>query len=846
MPPGPNVFQQVGARPAAEPRRVPLFNNRFFSGLWTQRNILRDPAGVVQERWYGGKPDALLDGLNVEITNRLTPARAPGSTVFSTVAFPQPADSFYSFRQFTGSSESITVMADTAGVLYSVNPTSKTTVLTKGSGAGQAFMIGVNNTLYIGDGVEQMAWQGSPASVRNWGIAISSMAVPSIKYAGAAADTGSSWTNPTNVEGAPGHGSPNYAVCATGYTSSALNATAYAFGVATGVAVKGVQVTIYGHVVGPGYSGTVSAQLLVGGVPAGQKKQVFINDGFPDASYVLGGSADTWGLSLTPAQVNASGGGADFGVQITFTSAVPGSTATLDLNSLPIQVFAAQAPAVALVAGGFSPAPSTGYKYVIMYGNGSTVFSVASPQSSLIKPDATHSVQVSLIASSDPQVNQIWVLRTEDGGATFYNLPTSPYPNTTANITDSAADSTLELFQQADITGLNTPPPAGLTAFEFHMGRIWGVVQNTLYYSVGPDLGLILGSPYEGFPPANFFTFSSRIVRLLSISTVAGAGLLVFTTSDVYVILGNASAAAALAGATGLTVFYAAPLLRKVGLGNYNGLDARGAIVYMMTSDGRLISFNPSSQIIYTNPEQAINEIGFPIGAAPPAACITLTGGSLASFNPASTYVSWHGSGSADQALYVSDGSTGWFRCNANQQPDGGSVWSPKRNITGGCVAVQSIETSPGVYQLLIGTTNTNNPIWYRDPARTNYSDDGNTYDAFIRVGAMVLAQPGQIANVDFVTLDLPITAGSAPTVKILFSELDGTFTTLAQTANDPPQLAAPATLWAARYAARQAASGTQPPAAGRYMQTIVDFGLEQVQDEILSLTVFGSYTPEA
>ena len=85
---GPNLLEQSGARPRIQPTGAPLFTNRFFSGLYTQRNILRDPSGVVQEKWYGGRPDAFIDGVNVEVSNRLTAARAPGSTAYSTATFP--------------------------------------------------------------------------------------------------------------------------------------------------------------------------------------------------------------------------------------------------------------------------------------------------------------------------------------------------------------------------------------------------------------------------------------------------------------------------------------------------------------------------------------------------------------------------------------------------------------------------------------------------------------------------------------------------------------------------------------------------------------------------------------
>jgi hypothetical protein len=77
---GPNLLEQVGAKPSIQPSGAPLFTNRFFTGLYTQRNVLRDPSGVVQEKWYGGRPDCWIDGLNIELSNRLTPVRAPGST----------------------------------------------------------------------------------------------------------------------------------------------------------------------------------------------------------------------------------------------------------------------------------------------------------------------------------------------------------------------------------------------------------------------------------------------------------------------------------------------------------------------------------------------------------------------------------------------------------------------------------------------------------------------------------------------------------------------------------------------------------------------------------------------
>lgn len=850
MPPGPNPLQAAGAKPSRDTQGTTLYHNRFFTGLVTQRNILRDPAGVVQERWYGGRSDALLDGVNVELTNRLTLARAPGSTAYSSATLPQAANSFYSFKKFTTGTETITVMADTPAVLYSINPTSKTTVLTKAAGAGPAYLIGVGNTLYIGDGVEQMAWNGI-APLRNWGIGRYQNAAGANAYAGTGTDNGgghNAWVNPGNITAAP---NTVYATTATvipahaaDYISNYLDATNYGgFGVGATDTITGVQLIVTGFQTG--FSGTLIAALLYAGAVVGVLKSAVLPGSA--GTVTLGGSSDLWGGALTAAMVTSS----SFGVRLYMAGTNGGGspqTNNASLDAANLGVYRTGSPPVALVAGGVSPAPATGYQYVAAYGNNGSPVGQASPPSPVIKPDATHSVQVSLTASADAQVNQIYVFRTRDGGSVYENLPGSPYPNTSGNITDSAADATLNVFQLADLNGLNTPPPAGFVACESHMGRIWGAVGNVVYYSVGPDLGFILGNGNEGFPPANFFTFPSQVVRLLSLNSAAGSVLLVFTISDVYPIYGNVSAAGALAGLGG-TVFYAgATLLKKVGLASYNALDARGSIIYMMTNDGRVISFNPSSQIVFLDPEKALNEIGFPIGAQPPSWQITLTGGSLAGFTSSSAYVTWHGAGSADQALYVADGSTGWFRCNANQQPDGGSVWSTKRNIVGGCSAVQSIETSPGLFQLLIGPPAGGGSVLYRDT--TVFADATVAYPSNCRIGAITLAQPGQLANPTFLTADFAY-LGSNPTLSVLFDELDAAngavFTTLVKTDNDPPHLTAPLTVFSYRYHVRQATSGAQIPAACRWMQLKVDFGSSDgQQNELLTLSIFGSYEQEA
>jgi hypothetical protein len=115
-----------------------------------------------QEKYYGANNDALIAGLNVEITNKLTLARRYGNTLFDSATYSD-VDRFYDFHLFGPISpyEQITVMIDQANALYSLyapQSSAKKLVWTKSAGAGQTYMQGVGNTLYFGNGVDNKKW----------------------------------------------------------------------------------------------------------------------------------------------------------------------------------------------------------------------------------------------------------------------------------------------------------------------------------------------------------------------------------------------------------------------------------------------------------------------------------------------------------------------------------------------------------------------------------------------------------------------------------------------------------------------------------------------------------------
>lgn len=419
-------------------------------------------------------------------------------------------------------------------------------------------------------------------------------------------------------------------------------------------------------------------------------------------------------------------------------------------------------------------------------------------------------IHVGLIASTDPQVNQIWLFRTADGGNTWLNLPTSPYPNATATITDSNPDSTLNILQQAPLNLVNNPPPTASLDPVFYLGLVWVHVGNAVYFTRGTSA--IVGIVPESFPPANVFTFPETVIRKVPISP----GLLIFTTSNIYIILGNNTTA---------SVLYSTPFLDGYGIQSWNALCTDGSIIYCFTSDNRVIELNPSS---------GVSDIGFPIADQ------------LATLNPANVYVTFNSTTSNDVALYVGDGLTGWYRCNPQQAPDSaitGPVWSVKANIVGGLQALVGMETSPGIHQLMMGGTGVNLPVLVRDSSYTTFTDNGTAYPSNCVLGSIVLAQPGQVAICRFVTCDF-IRVGTSPIVSVLLGEVNGTFQNISgYTVADPPYLTTSTSLFNNRYYFKQTIGGNPPPpVVCRHLQIKIDFGsTDIVQNELISSTINGA-----
>src|SRR5665213_2169794 len=108
-----SILQLAGAQPNKPSRFIPLGTKRWFTGLYTSRSPLIEPGTRAESRFYGGRPDALWDGANVEISADGTMIRRPGHSVYNTL--PVPATSTYTFRSPL---QPIRLLADTATAVY--------------------------------------------------------------------------------------------------------------------------------------------------------------------------------------------------------------------------------------------------------------------------------------------------------------------------------------------------------------------------------------------------------------------------------------------------------------------------------------------------------------------------------------------------------------------------------------------------------------------------------------------------------------------------------------------------------------------------------------------------------
>lgn len=433
------------------------------------------------------------------------------------------------------------------------------------------------------------------------------------------------------------------------------------------------------------------------------------------------------------------------------------------------------------------------------------------------------------INAIDPQADYVAIFRSADGFSTPLLIPgfvNSPYtvPLTqylTYGYVDTVPDVELNNLVEGPLGLENTPPVAGTVNLTYHLNRIWYSVGNTVKWTSGPDAPIGNG---DGTAPGNQAALPSTVKRLVP----TAIGMLVFTQSDVYIIAGN--------GTAGSPILPAIPYLIGVGLGSYNGLDINGGLIGFFTTDKQFVIFDPSAGLSY---------VGFNIGDQ-----FRLNNGHTGqSWVANQAYVAWYVNGE-DAGWYVADGAIGWYRMIYTPAPEQGSqTWSPFATIQGTCGAIASVETSPGFHQLIIGQTVVDGNLLARNLDATTDNgltiSGGTPYPAYAVIGSIVLANPGQIAKIAFIT-SVCVRTGSPLIMGVILNEAlpyyQGDFDILKHSVSDPPGLPESRSFYRQRFYLDQ---NEETTAYCTDLQVLVQFPAEAAQNELQTLTIFGAYEVE-
>lgn len=890
---------EIAGAQAPNEKYTSLATLKFIGGLMTQRSPFASLDTRYNSRYLGGKPDALIAGSNVELSNKLTLQRRCGLLTYGTASIPPP-DFFYEWKK--SAPPELALVVDTASAIYNYSPTFAGNYFNKSVGAGQTSFQSVVNTLYFGDGVDLykiigpnlLSFSNTFNTGAPWTSNNATFVTGQSDPVGGTNATQVTWTAPGSLTRLVQSGIvPNYTPIANNtFTFSIWMKLATASACTVAMVLQDQSVGIANQVIaltstwtryqvtGTAFNSSTSlsvaifnpttavaidvygAQLEVGG-PATLTKITTLN---PQGVYLWGIQAPTTPPTLTfspfihpPAWVANniySTGDEILDPNGFLETATPGGTSgsTIPTFSITPGIFTPDGPDTLIWqnTGPAGPIATTGYQYYYAFGNSVTGhFSNVSPISFTSGPVHGEGIVVQGAGmqrtpsgpySQDPQVDTIAVYRNVDGGAFWYQVAVIPNPGNastagTWKFTDIATDDGVAASTTYSLNGgpnvvfterlnteifapigfLNSPPPAGLTNLAYNAGRMWGSVGSLLYYNTAADNAAALnitqnGVPPESWAPANIQPFDTQIVRSLP----TAIGLLVFTFSDIWNEAG-----------TNLATFNPTNIFPGHGIRSYNALAVDGSSILIYTSDRENLMINPSSGSV---------EVGFPIG-------------DLLEDNvsPLTVYIARHISGSRDNAFYVADGLTGWFRLNPNQTGASASgeqtpVWSPFATISNGCGAIASIETSPGIHQLLVGQTVTG-PVLVRNI--NTFTDNGTAYPWSATIGSIMLATPGKLAETESITTELDNSSAAQPSVGVLLDEIAGTFEVLPSIkpgmVNDPPQLPPSSSVLSNRF---WLSAGTLPPIC-RHMQIQLSGAPGSTKDELLALTVRGALVPE-
>jgi hypothetical protein len=296
-------------------------------------------------------------------------------------------------------------------------------------------------------------------------------------------------------------------------------------------------------------------------------------------------------------------------------------------------------------------------------------------------------MNVPVIASTDAQVNQIRVFRSTDSvtagnnAGVYFEIPTSPFANSSATIVDAATDGSLIVGNVAPIAGFNDPPTP-LQSPVYFAGRIWGFKNNQVFYSGLEEI--LLGVPEESFisgTGGNFWNFDQPVQALAVAGTGLGQTLMVFCGGRVYGITGNS-----------LDTFRRFLISNRRGCRNLSCVASLGGMVVWLDS----------SRQVWATDGNSLQEISLDIRP------------DLSSLSPTGASMTIHTSGRFHWIVLAFPSQMFVYDMDTEQ-------WYPPWTVTSSYI--YSGETSDGTYDLMLSTGTKALKL-----SSTAHNDNGVTY----------------------------------------------------------------------------------------------------------------------
>lgn len=355
-------------------------------------------------------------------------------------------------------------------------------------------------------------------------------------------------------------------------------------------------------------------------------------------------------------------------------------------------------------------------------------------------------IVIKLPGTAQARADKVSLYRSDDGGddLLFHSDVANPGAGNTVEVIDTTPDEKLNHAIIAPSETSNEPPQPGFTHIARHGDRVWAInsTDDKVYFSAHPVDGPVNGVNEECFPVKNSFQF----VAPKALVSVQQGLLVICATGEVVMISGS-------------TKFDFSPNQIYAGLPvtSPNQICKDGNVIYMYTNVRQFVRISDRVENLGND----------------------LSDSDLAQFNPSECYVTVQRKGTLGGA-FMSNGTDKILRYGLEE-----GTWSPiwdfsaSNFVTTGAIA--AIMTDIGVWDVLVAPkSGSNGFIWKHD--ENVFTDDGFTYEAFGVIGNLTIAEPGQLANLN----NISVKATVQPTISILMGEISGTFATLTNVVDEP------------------------------------------------------------